>query len=118
MNKAHRMRARLIATAGAALTVWCVGLTAPAQPADAASYVPISGAGSTWSYNAIHQWTTDVAQYGMTVNYADVGSTTGRSEFAQGTVDWGASEIPYGVQDGTNYDPPPSRGYAYMPDTA
>jgi phosphate ABC transporter phosphate-binding protein len=118
MIKAHRMRARLIATVGATLTVWCVGLAAPAPPADAASYVPISGAGSTWSYNAIHQWTTDVAQYGMTVNYADVGSTTGRSEFAQGTVDWGASEIPYGVQDGTNYDPPPSRGYAYMPDTA
>jgi hypothetical protein len=33
-------------------------------------------------------------------------------------VDWAASEIPYGVQDGNNYDPPPTRGLAYMPDTA
>jgi phosphate transport system substrate-binding protein len=113
-----RTRARLFAVAGAALIMWCAGIFAPSQSAAAASYVPISGAGSTWSYNAIHEWITDVAQFGMTVNYADVGSSTGRSEFAQGTVDWGASEIPYGVQDGNNYDPPPNRGYAYMPDTA
>ena len=119
MSKAHSMRARLIATAGTALTVLCAGLAASTQPAAAASYVPISGAGSTWSYNAIHAWITNVAQYGMTINYAEVGSTTGRSDFKQGTVDWAASEIPYGVQDGTNYDPPPtSRNYAYMPDTA
>jgi phosphate ABC transporter phosphate-binding protein len=118
MMKAPGMRARLMAVAAAALLGLCASILAPMQSAAAASYVPISGAGSTWSYNAIHEWITDVAQFGMTVNYQDVGSSTGRSEFAQGTVDWGASEIPYGVQDGTNYDPPPTRGYAYMPDTA
>jgi phosphate ABC transporter phosphate-binding protein len=118
MIKAHRMRARLIATVGTALTILCAGLLASAQPARAATYVPISGAGSTWSYNAINQWDQDVNQYGITVNYTADGSTAGRQLFAQGTVDWGASEIPYGVQDGTSYDPPPSRGYAYMPDTA
>ncbi len=118
MIKAPGVRARLIAVAAAALTGLCASILAPMQPAAAASYVPISGAGSTWSYNAIHDWITDVAQFGMTINYADVGSSTGRSQFAQGTVDWGASEIPYGVQDGTSYDPPPTRGYAYMPDTA
>src|SRR5580658_110580 len=118
MIKAHRMRARLIATVGTALTILCAGLLASAQPAHAATYVPISGAGSTWSYNAINQWDQDVNQYGITVNYTADGSTAGRQLFAQGTVDWGASEIPYGVQDGTSYDPPPSRGYAYMPDTA
>jgi len=117
MIKAPGVRARLVAVAAAALLGLCASILAP-QPAFAASYVPISGAGSTWSYNAIHAWITDVAQFGMTINYADVGSTTGRSDFAQGTVDWAASEIPYGVQDGTNYDPPPQRGYAYMPDTA
>jgi phosphate ABC transporter phosphate-binding protein len=118
MIKTHSMRARLIATVGTALTVLCVGLGVSPQSADATSYVPISGAGSTWSYNAIHEWQTDVQQFGLTVNYQAVGSSAGRSEFAQGAVDWGASEIPYGVQDGTSYDPPPSRGYAYMPDTA
>jgi phosphate ABC transporter phosphate-binding protein len=55
----------------------------------------------------------------MVVNYAPVGSTTGRSNFKQGTVDWAASDIPYGVKDGVSDDPPPtSRGFAYMPDTA
>jgi phosphate ABC transporter phosphate-binding protein len=118
MIKARATRARLMRSAAATLTALCACLLSPAQPASAASYTPISGAGSTWSYNAIHNWITDVAQFGMTVNYASVGSTTGRQQFAQGTVDWGASEIPYGVQDGNNTDSPPSRGYAYMPDTA
>jgi phosphate ABC transporter phosphate-binding protein len=95
-----------------------ISLFPVAQPAQAASYVPISGAGSTWSANAINDWVTNVAQFGMKVNYQPVGSTTGRQEFANGTTDWGASEIPYGVRDGNNYDPPPTRGYAYMPDTA
>src|SRR5215472_8590600 len=90
------------------------------QPAYAAQcpYVPINGAGSTWSYNAINDWVTNVGQFCMHVNYQNVGSTSGRQEFANGTVDWGASEIPYGVHDGNNFDPPPNRGYAYMPDTA
>jgi phosphate ABC transporter phosphate-binding protein len=118
MIKAHSMRARLIAVAGVALTVFCAGLFGAPQQALAANYVPISGAGSTWSYNAIHEWITDVQQFGITVNYAQAGSTTGRSEFKQGTVDWAASEIPYGVHDGNNFDPAPTRGYAYMPDTA
>jgi phosphate ABC transporter phosphate-binding protein len=115
-----RMRC-LVALAMAGFTVVLsssLGAAQPASAAPAATYVPISGAGSTWSYNAIHAWVTNVAQYGMVVNYAAVGSTSGRQQFAQGTVDWGASEIPYGVRDGNNYDPPPARGYAYMPDTA
>jgi phosphate ABC transporter phosphate-binding protein len=104
-----------VVVAGATLTT---SISPAVQPASAASYVPISGAGSTWSANAINNWTTNVAQFGMKVNYAPVGSTSGRQDFANGTTDWGASEIPYGVRDGNNYDPPPTRGYAYMPDTA
>jgi phosphate ABC transporter phosphate-binding protein len=114
-------RIRRLAAAAAAVAMAAMGTaTLAVTPAvAAASYVPISGAGSTWSANAIDAWVTNVQQYGMVVNYAGVGSTSGRQEFSQGTVDWGASEIPYGVRDGNNFDPPPtSRGYAYMPDTA
>jgi phosphate ABC transporter phosphate-binding protein len=116
----RRARFRRLATIVAAATATvCTAVLALPPAASAASYVPISGAGSTWSANAIDAWVTNVQQYGMVVNYAGVGSTSGRQEFSQGTVDWGASEIPYGVRDGNNYDPPPtSRGYAYMPDTA
>lgn len=85
----------------------------------AASYVTIAGAGSTWAQPAINTWVSDVAQNGLTVNYNGVGSTSGRQEFKQGTVNFGASEIPYAVSDMNGQtDTPPTRGYAYMPDVA
>jgi phosphate ABC transporter phosphate-binding protein len=110
----RRLAAGVAVVAAATLSLFC----GPLQPASAATYVPISGAGSTWSANAIDDWVTNVQQYGMVVNYDPDGSTAGRQEFADGVVDFGASEIPYGVQQGDQTDAPPSRGYAYMPDTA
>jgi phosphate ABC transporter phosphate-binding protein len=114
-----RTRMRRLAAGSVVAVAALAGSMIPAvPPVSAASYVPISGAGSTWSANAITDWITNVSQFGMKVNYQPVGSTSGRQEFANGTTDWGASEIPYGVHDGNNFDPPPTRGYAYMPDTA
>jgi ABC-type phosphate transport system substrate-binding protein len=118
MIKARRTWARLVVAAGAALTALCAGTVTAVQPALAATFVPISGAGSTWSFNAIRSWTANVAAMGMTVNYSAVGSTSGRTEFKEGVVNFGASEIPYGVRDGNNFDPPPVRGFTYIPDTA
>ena len=51
----------------------------------------------------------------MQVNYQGTGSSDGRNQFRNGTVDFGVSEIPYGVKDQGVYDAPPSRKYAYMP---
>jgi phosphate ABC transporter phosphate-binding protein len=93
-------------------------VVAPVPPANAASYVPISGSGSTWSATAIDAWRANVKQYGMVVNYGGGGSSLGRNQFADSSVDWAASDIPYGVKDGVNNDDPPSRQYAYMPVTA
>jgi phosphate ABC transporter phosphate-binding protein len=98
--------------------VLCAGALAPVQSALAASFVPISGAGSTWSYNAINNWITNVVAQGMVVNYNPVGSVSGLQEFSSGVVDFGASEIPYGVHDGNTFYAPPTRGYTYVPDTA
>jgi phosphate ABC transporter phosphate-binding protein len=95
-----------------------LGVPFTASPAAAASYVPISGSGSTWSFNALDAWTKNVVQYGMDVAYTGLGSTTGRNQFKNKTVDFAASDIPYGVVDGTVNDPVPSRPFAYMPDTA
>ncbi|MFI5906746.1 phosphate ABC transporter substrate-binding protein PstS [Dactylosporangium sp. NPDC051541] len=102
------------------ITALCAAFVSlvPASPARAADYVPISGGGSTWSYNAFHAWIGNMSQYGMRVDYERSGSTTGRSKFRDGTLDWAASDIPYGVLDGNNKDNPPDRGYVYMPDTA
>ncbi|RNL63421.1 phosphate ABC transporter substrate-binding protein PstS [Nocardioides marmoriginsengisoli] len=90
----------------------------PSQPASAAdnSYVPISGSGSSWSANAIKDWQANVVKYGMKVNYnGDAGSSVGRNEFKNATVDFGVSEIPYGLTDGGVTDQPPTFKYAYMP---
>jgi phosphate ABC transporter phosphate-binding protein len=114
----RRLAGSAVVGAAAAVSLFCLAVQPASAEPSGQSYVPIDGAGSTWSANAIDQWVTNVSQYGMVVNYQPVGSTAGREEFADGTVDWGASEIPYGVQDGNITDPPPTRGYAYMPDTA
>lgn len=88
-----------------------------ALPANAASWDPITGTGSTWSQNALDQWRKNVAaNYGMTVNYSGVGSSAGRRDFIQGSVDYAVSEIPFQTrpEDGSAAETPP-RGYAYMP---
>jgi phosphate ABC transporter phosphate-binding protein len=104
---------RLAATALALIGV--AAATLGAAPAQAASYVPINGAGSSWSSNAIDQWRRNVQQYGMRVNYASTGSSDGRNQFKAGTVDFASTEIPYGITDGGVLDTLPTRGFAYMP---
>ncbi|WP_084718377.1 phosphate ABC transporter permease PstA [Streptacidiphilus carbonis] len=81
----------------------------------AAPYVSIDGAGSTWSSNAMDAWTTNVKQYGMTVNFSATGSSDGRTKFKNGANDFDVSEIPYGITDDGVYEAPPSRHFAYMP---
>ncbi len=83
--------------------------------AHAEVYKGITGSGSTWRQNAIQQWVTNVRQYGMSVNYSGGGSSTGRQQFTNGTVDFAVSEIPFGVQDGASVEPLPGRKFAYMP---
>jgi phosphate ABC transporter phosphate-binding protein len=91
----------------------------PPAAAAATSFVPITGAGSTWAYPAIHAWIGNLASSGMTINYQENGSSAGRNFFAGSQSDWAASEIPYGVVDGDIGDAvPTSRGFAYMPDVA
>jgi len=91
--------------------------SASAVPAAAQGFVPISGAGSSWSFNALDQWRRNVASlYGITVQYSPTGSSDGRNQFKNGTVDFAVSEIEYGLSDGGVVDQPPKgRGYAYMP---
>jgi len=102
-------RGTVAAAAAVALAV------SPVLSAQAADYVPISGAGSSWSSNAMDQWRRNVEQYGMRINYASTGSSDGRNQFANGTVDFALSEIPYGLTDGGVTEPLPARPFAYMP---
>jgi phosphate ABC transporter phosphate-binding protein len=118
MKPAGVRRTRLMALVAALAAVLCAGMLALVQPAAAGTFVPIFGAGSTWAYPLIHSATANLSTSGPTVNYQPNGSASGREFFAGGQVDFAASDIPYGMQDGSSADLPPSRGYAYMPDAA
>src|SRR5262249_56209767 len=85
-----------------------LSVAGPAGPAAAATYVPITGSGSTMSATAIMGWTGSVQQFGMHVSYIPDGSSTGRAQFKQGLVDFAPSAVPYRLPHLTNSPPPPS----------
>ncbi|MGW1720505.1 phosphate ABC transporter substrate-binding protein PstS [Streptomyces sp. NPDC002156] len=106
-------RFRLAATV---LSLLCALSAVQTPPAAAATYAKITGAGSTWSSNAVQQWVRNVkANYGMTVNFTANGSSQGREQFKNNTVDFAVSEIPYGLKEQGITDQPPTRDYVYMP---
>ena len=117
-DRARSLRAVLTATfvfAGA------MAVTLPgATPAAARSYQRISGEGSSWSANAIDAMRVNVEQFGITVDYNPTGSTAGRKNFLNGTVDFAASDIPFQFtpEDGSAPENPAPGSYAYMPITA
>jgi phosphate ABC transporter phosphate-binding protein len=90
--------------------------SAPAAEAVGTEYYPVAGAGSTWSANALQQWIRNVFDnYRWKITFNDSGSSAGRQLFAQGTVDFGVSEIPYALTGSDSPDPRPSRSFAYVP---
>ncbi|WP_326575999.1 phosphate ABC transporter substrate-binding protein PstS [Actinacidiphila glaucinigra] len=112
----ERSRVRALTALALMLAAMLFGASLPvAEKADAATYVPIAGVGSTWSQNAIDQWTANVQMYNMKVTYTGTGSSDGRNQYRNGTVDFAVSEIPYGIKDSGVVDTPPRRKYAYMP---
>lgn len=85
-----------------------------------ASYQRISGEGSSWSATAIDAMRVNVKQFGITVDYNPSGSSAGRKNFLNGTVDFAASDIPFQFQpeDGSVPENPAPGTYAYIPVTA
>jgi len=92
-----------------------------ASPAGAqASYQRISGEGSSWAAGAIDAMRVNVKQFGITVDYTPTGSSAGRKNFLNGTVDYAASDIPFQFrpEDGSAPENPAPGSYAYIPVTA
>ena len=84
------------------------------------SYQRISGEGSSWAANAIDAMRVNVRQFGITVDYNPSGSSAGRKNFLNGTVDFAASDIPFQFEpeDGSAPENPAPNSYAYIPVTA
>ena len=116
MTRALRSRVPLLTRVLAVLVTAGAVLLGLAATGSAATYVPITGAGSTWQYPAIHSWLDALDQYGLSGNYSPNGSQSGLTDFEGGAADWAASEFPYGTP-GLG-EQAPARGYAYVPDTA
>lgn len=113
-------RARLATFAAVLVAVGAI-LVATLNPAGAqASYQRISGEGSSWSAGFMDAMRVNVKQFGITVDYNPSGSTAGRKNFLNGTVDFAASDIPFQFQpeDGSAPENPAQGSYAYMPITA
>jgi phosphate transport system substrate-binding protein len=118
MNR--RTRSRLLSTLiSCAALVAVVGVESETQ-ASGGSFQRISGEGSSWSANAIDAMRVNVRQFGITVDYNPSGSTAGRKNFLNGTVDFAASDIPFQFEpeDGSAPENPAPGSYAYMPITA
>ncbi len=75
---------------------WVLALTGSAPPASAAS-TPIIGEGSSFAGPEVSQWVADVGQspYNLPVSYTSSASGDGRFAFANQTVDYGVTDIPY-----------------------
>ncbi|MCW2756046.1 MAG: phosphate transporter, periplasmic phosphate-binding protein [Marmoricola sp.] len=111
--RSRHLSVLLLAALSCAAAV-CLGTGFPA--AEAASYTPITGEGSSWAANAIDDWRASVVNSGIKVNFAPTGSVAGLTGYANGSDDFAASDVPYGVKGTT--PGVPGRGFAYVPDVA
>ncbi len=107
----------------APILLGCLAAASPLARASAhaqGSYQRISGEGSSWAAGAIDDMRVNVSQFGITVDYNPSGSSAGRKNFLNGTVDFAASDIPFQFrpEDGSAPENPAPGSYAYIPVTA
>jgi ABC-type phosphate transport system substrate-binding protein len=84
-------------------------------------FAQINGSGSSWAALAIDEWTSTLANNGITINYSPIGSATGRDQFIQGLDDFSGTDPPFRNGGDKIAQTPPEvshYGYSYIPDTA
>lgn len=115
-RRAARTRRRnvavLLVTLLTVLSFACGG-----KAAEAAGYVPIDGAGSTWAEPAIQQWARDMEPDGIQINFNGNGSAQGREQYMEQQVDFTDSDIAFLTQGdpfGGGFEHPPV-SYSYIP---
>jgi len=97
------------------LVAWAV--TPSSAIVRAEGFQRISGEGSSWAANFIDAMRVNAKQFGITADYNPSGSSSGRKNFLNGTVDFAASDIPFQFrpEDGSAPENPAPGSYAYMP---
>jgi phosphate transport system substrate-binding protein len=81
-----------------------LGLTVAGAGTAHAAGSTISGGGSSFAAPEVQQWAADVSHppANLAVNYANSSSGAGRDDYAQGYYQYGASDIVYYSNDGSN----------------
>jgi phosphate transport system substrate-binding protein len=88
-------------------------------PASAVSPAKINGTGSSYVALAIQQWVADGQSRGLPVNFLPTSSPDGLTSYADGLIDFAATEAEYSALVGPNVGSPAgARGYQYVPDVA
>ncbi|HVY08629.1 MAG TPA: substrate-binding domain-containing protein [Mycobacteriales bacterium] len=117
-GNSFNMKRKLFASCSALVVAGFASSFGAAAPASASgSHALVEGSGSSWSANAVNQWIADVHSNGLQVVYNPTGSAQGRVDFANKTVDFSVSDIPYqGVDPVTHAsDTSQGRAYSYLP---
>jgi len=84
-----------------------------------ASGPTIIGSGSSYAAVALDQWTAQMASfYGDNINYQTSSSVIGLNDYAQGQLNFTASEIGYSTGQSAYNPSSPYAPYQYLPDVA
>jgi phosphate transport system substrate-binding protein len=89
-----------------------------ARPAFAA--VVVNGGGSSFAKLEFDAWTgeTAPAPYNLKVNYVSQGSTFGRNSYVNGSLDFGASDIPFQPNEMAGLNSSSRKNFVYVPVSA
>ncbi len=95
-----------------AVSVLCTGVAHAAGPT-------VTGTGSSFAALEIEQWKSDVAnEYDIAINYQAGGSTQGRLNYLNGTVDFGASDIEFQPDEQNLINSSSRKDFVYVPVSA
>src|SRR5580698_187718 len=96
-SSGRRWRAACVACLGMLVSLPTAVVTQAAAPPLAGAAGPtIIGSGSSYAAVALDQWTAQMASfYGDSINYQTSSSVIGLNDYAQGQLDFAASEIGY-----------------------
>jgi ABC-type phosphate transport system substrate-binding protein len=115
-------RVRTLVVSGLSALVMMMPLTAllvvlSPQVASAVAPVPINGTGSSFASPALRQWAAQTdGVNGVQINFTPSSSVQGMNEYAQGLVNFAASDIGYSTGQ-ANYTPGGAQvPFQYMPD--
>ena len=119
-SSGSRVRAALLACLGAVLSIPTVAAFEGAStPSAGASGPTVLGSGSSYAAVALDQWTAQAASLGIgNFNYQTSSSVIGLNDYAQGQLNFAASEIGYSTGQSAYTPQPPYSPYQYLPDVA